>query len=344
MSRIAAILTATTFFLAMPAIADGPGCDDTECIADQRAAETDLLDELKRIADELEDLLARVNRAIAKLETDTPAVVTPPPRPPTNRSVRDTLTDLIESSDTITDASGSGISYLWTAKTQPIPTTLTLENMKRSSGEFEDLGSRRGISQASARSEWSSFSYTDYGGWMDHSFFFVASTLTESGNVLHPSQHVSTATYSIGEASGSNPLSGGAIWTGVMAGVNANEDAATYGNLVTGDARLSIDDFTRPAIDVAFTRITDSETGARHSDIRWDDLVLENGAFADDVDDVTGDTLSDPFVVDLTGRQPPPGALTPGQISGQFYGPNHEEVGGVFERGGIVGAFGATRQ
>ena len=32
------------------------------------------------------------------------------------------------------------------------------------------------------------------------------------------------------------------------------------------------------------------------------------------------------------------------RISGQFYGPNHEEVGGVFERNMIVGAFGAKRE
>jgi hypothetical protein len=32
------------------------------------------------------------------------------------------------------------------------------------------------------------------------------------------------------------------------------------------------------------------------------------------------------------------------QISGQFYGPNHEEVGGVFERNQVIGAFGAKRE
>ena len=30
-------------------------------------------------------------------------------------------------------------------------------------------------------------------------------------------------------------------------------------------------------------------------------------------------------------------------IQGQFYGPNHEEVGGIFERDQFVGAFGAGR-
>jgi len=30
-------------------------------------------------------------------------------------------------------------------------------------------------------------------------------------------------------------------------------------------------------------------------------------------------------------------------VSGRFYGPNAEEVGGVFERDGIAGAFGGRR-
>ena len=31
-------------------------------------------------------------------------------------------------------------------------------------------------------------------------------------------------------------------------------------------------------------------------------------------------------------------------IEGVFYGPEHQEAGGVFERGRVFGAFGATRQ
>ena len=31
-------------------------------------------------------------------------------------------------------------------------------------------------------------------------------------------------------------------------------------------------------------------------------------------------------------------------IQGVFYGPNHEEVGGVFRRDGLLGAFGGTRE
>ncbi len=31
-------------------------------------------------------------------------------------------------------------------------------------------------------------------------------------------------------------------------------------------------------------------------------------------------------------------------IKDKFYGPNHEEVGGIFERDQVLGAFGAARQ
>lgn len=34
----------------------------------------------------------------------------------------------------------------------------------------------------------------------------------------------------------------------------------------------------------------------------------------------------------------------PDHIEGRFYGPNHEETGGVFERNNIASAFGAIRE
>ena len=48
----------------------------------------------------------------------------------------------------------------------------------------------------------------------------------------------------------------------------------------------------------------------------WENLPVRNGRFGEGFDDPT--------------------------IEGRFYGPNHEEVGGIFERNQIIGAFGAT--
>ena len=49
----------------------------------------------------------------------------------------------------------------------------------------------------------------------------------------------------------------------------------------------------------------------------WDGLAVTNGTFG-------------------TGSQGD-------SIQGRFYGPNHEEVGGIFERDHIIGAFGGGR-
>ena len=38
------------------------------------------------------------------------------------------------------------------------------------------------------------------------------------------------------------------------------------------------------------------------------------------------------------------GAFQANGLDGRFYGPNHEEAGGVFERDRIIGAFSLTRQ
>ena len=82
---------------------------------------------------------------------------------------------------------------------------------------------------------------------------------------------------------------------------------------VQGDAVVGVD-FAAYDVDVAFTNILDLQTGTRRSPMYWDNLTMSAGTFQ--------------------------GA----GIYGRFYGPNHEEVGGVFERNQISGAFGATRQ
>ena len=38
------------------------------------------------------------------------------------------------------------------------------------------------------------------------------------------------------------------------------------------------------------------------------------------------------------------GSFRASGLDGRFYGPNHEEAGGVFERSGITGAFSLARQ
>lgn len=151
--------------------------------------------------------------------------------------------------------------------------------------------------------------YEDYDGWMNYSFF-----LAGRGSALSQTYPVSM---SWGVETGSNPVRGSATWSGVMVGVDVS--ATRYRNRLRGDADLTIADFTNPKLDVAFTDISDADDAdRRRADMTWDDVPVTSGGFG---------TGSD-------GNS----------IQGKFYGPNHEEVGGIFERDQVIGAFGAKRR
>ena len=117
---------------------------------------------------------------------------------------------------------------------------------------------------------------------------------------------------SFGDFRNTNPtVIGGGVWRGAMVGVDTRTRER-----VDGDAELEIEDFARPEVDVAFTGIEDAGGRAR-GDIGWRDIPVLQGAF--EARDETG------------------------SIEGRFYGPEHQEAGGIFERDRLVGAFGASR-
>ncbi|WP_423906218.1 transferrin-binding protein-like solute binding protein [Candidatus Spongiihabitans sp.] len=187
--------------------------------------------------------------------------------------------------------------------------------------EYQSVMTDRGVSlvQGRARQPTSGVSggQTDtlgYGGWLDHSFFFV-----QASEQTAPMADPFTVGYgvSIGNAPGTNPAAtGGATWTGVMVGGDVS-DTASRGNGIQGDAEIDIDNFANPDVDIRFTNIYDLDSGSTRGDMSWDDIAVTGGAFA------TGSGTN--------------------QIQGEFYGPDHEEVGGVFERNDVLGAFGAQR-
>ncbi|MCY4614618.1 MAG: transferrin-binding protein-like solute binding protein [Nitrospira sp.] len=115
---------------------------------------------------------------------------------------------------------------------------------------------------------------------------------------------------SVGMESGSNPISGSAMWTGAMVGRTHGAGEHEPGVLVTGESSLTFD-FVRNDLDVALTGIR-STNGQTYADLTWENIQVENGHFG-------------------------------GSVQGSFYGPNHEEVSGTFERQNMLGAFGATR-
>ena len=113
-----------------------------------------------------------------------------------------------------------------------------------------------------------------------------------------------------GTPTGSNPLSGSAVWTGTVLAYDVHPD--TYGTPVTGEARLEAD-LSAATIDVAFSNFTEG-----HRDMSWRNLSLRDGAFSS-----------------RSGHS---------TISGAFYGAGREGVAGEFSRDRLDGVFGAVRQ
>ena len=192
-----------------------------------------------------------------------------------------------------------------------IPPAVTIEPVaeRRGVSLFRVTGPYLDENDAPYEDDW----YVDLGGWLDHSFFLVEADFHRTTGPLNGDVEGS----SIGSATGTNPLSGGATWSGVMVGRDVSASAAR-GNEIQGNADLTIGDFADPRINVALTNISDADAGRRRADMTWDGVSVRGGGFS---------TGSD-------GNS----------VQGQFYGPNHEEVGGTFERDQVMGAFGATRQ
>ena len=156
-----------------------------------------------------------------------------------------------------------------------------------------------------------------YGAWMQHAFFAVASgqTTIEGGYRL-----AGWFGGAVGDLTGVQPAMT-ATWRGLMVGTPSR--GALRGNTLQGDASLiyTLSGTGGGALDAAFTDIKDLDRNAAHSTstLRFDDVP------------VAGDGT---YEAGLTGNR----------IQGGFYGPDHAEAAGIFEQGGIVGAFGAKRQ
>ena len=194
------------------------------------------------------------------------------------------------------------------------PSGFSVENV-----ELELLGERRGVSRVVERG---SGEYADvhvYGGWLDHSLFATESVVLTSDEF--PDQGATVVlNYSVGFSTQETPSAadGSARWEGLMIGRDMRA-SASRGQVILGDADVTVD-FGASAVtaDVEFTGIANLETGEAWGDMVWHGMAVEGGAFARR--DAADDT-----------------------ISGRFYGPTEEEVGGVFERGGAAGAFGGRR-
>ena len=152
-----------------------------------------------------------------------------------------------------------------------------------------------------------------FGGWLDHSFFIVESGEVTDGPALLEGAGLMYG-YSVGTAAGSNPTAAGwATWSGVMVGM----DAMAGGAPVQGDAEITIEDLSNPMVDIEFSSVRNLVAGTTYDNMSWTGMTSTHGRFE-------GGT----------------GART---IQGQFYGADHQEVGGNFAHDSILGAFGASR-
>ena len=160
--------------------------------------------------------------------------------------------------------------------------------------------------------------FKSLGGWLDHSSFAAETHRITKGvsNGVNLEETIIGWAYSFGQATGTTPAFGNATWTGTMVG--SDTSPTDYrGNRIQGDATLTFN-LSRSDLAVDFSNIRDIDTAGRsYEDIAWQNIPVTSGSFA------TGSDES--------------------SIEGRFYGQEHEEVGGIFERNEIVGAFGAKR-
>ena len=203
------------------------------------------------------------------------------------------------------------------------PVTDDLSTISYSSGEYRGVATYAGVNlvegsvdlPASGDSD-ASWKHSEYGGWLDHSVFFAQHSRQLDSESGMEAYNLSLG-YSLGYASDENPVDVEATWQGVMVGVDGLRDG-TRSLFIQGDATIDVDGTVADmTADIAFTNIHDLATSGHRDDMIWNDVPVSEGSFDSGM---AGDS-----------------------VQGKFYGPEQEEVGGVFERDAYVGAFGASR-
>ena len=153
-------------------------------------------------------------------------------------------------------------------------------------------------------------SVTGWGGWGEYVGF---DTLYYDYVRDDRPQRIVWATLG-GYRSEGNPVGDALTWKGGATAIDYSD--ITENRNLLGDAELnllfaeSLDEFL---VSVAITDLTDVVTGTTYDEMSWKNIPLRQGGF---------ETF---------------------EIRGQFFGPDHEEVGGVFDRDSIAGGFAARR-
>ena len=191
--------------------------------------------------------------------------------------------------------------------------------------ELQPVMSHNGVSIGQVRATTVSAEVQLYGGWMENSAFFVRWISHPDFNAAFP--HAFGYTHFLREMGNfyrDNPqdlASSGqrlkATWTGAAVGIRYG--SGHEGNVVHGTSLIAITDFTNATMDVSLASLYDLDAGTGLDPIVWRGLTITKGGFSS-------------------------GAANSGnQVHGRFYGENHTEVVGTFDRDSITGAFGAIR-
>ena len=207
------------------------------------------------------------------------------------------------------------------------------------------LGVPIGKTSSSASNSDGDAQITTLGGWLEYNYF-EARMSGSFGSSLGDAAD-SALTYSIGAATGTNPTRGSATWKGASVGLDVRPNAAWS---IVGEAVLTVD--FSPYEHLPDTASVDIEindlrrvagTQVSYADLEFRGVPVFDGEFYDGpitalpIPDEMGNPNTELFHRD--------------HVSGAFYGPNHEEVGGVYvvsptedyREQVIVGAFGAKR-
>ena len=187
---------------------------------------------------------------------------------------------------------------------------------------FKITGTLNGVTLGTSQLKHFEGEILRYGGWLTDSAFAVHSGILTDGEPGTPEffEERIIHAYSVGGPSGTNPGES-ATWKGALLAVNIDPTSPSVGTFVKGESTIKVD--------LSVSEVEVWLDGMRgHDPITWRGLLLVDGTFEET-------ELLVPWRVEDPMRT---------SIQGTFYGEAHAEVGGIFVRNGLHGAFGANKE
>ena len=158
-----------------------------------------------------------------------------------------------------------------------------------------------------------------FGPWIGTTYAAVLDHMAVGSNYqIYDSGQEGSGRYVWGNSTGSNPVTGAATWSGVLVGVGGRPNQGEAFQYVQGDVDVTANFGGGTTLDVMFFNVKGAEYAADYTIDPWMGVPVSGGSFED------GDYFDD-------------GAANR-YIEGKFYGPNAEEVGGLFRDNSVSDA------